>query len=79
MRLRSRSLSVQDLPYVINNSLNYKKVHCMSKTIGTITGSLRRNSFSSSIVDYVKINATAAIRLNGLPLYNQEFDGEELK
>ncbi len=51
----------------------------MSKTIGTITGSLRRNSFSSSIVDYVKNNATAVIGLNGLPLYNQEFDGEELK
>jgi len=31
----------------------------MSKTIGIITGCLRINSFSGSIVDYVKNNAPA--------------------
>ena len=29
----------------------------MSKTIGIINGSLRKNSFSGSIADYVKKNA----------------------
>lgn len=53
----------------------------MSKTIGIITGSLRKNSFSGSIADYVKDHAPAGyefkvINIGGLPLYNQDYDGE---
>jgi len=56
----------------------------MSKTIGIITGSLRKNSFSGSIADYVKNNAPAGytlklIDIGGLPLYNQDSDDEVLK
>ena len=56
----------------------------MSKTIGIITGSLRKNSFSGSIADYVKDHAPEGyvfktIDIGGLPLYNQDYDGEELK
>lgn len=56
----------------------------MSKTIGIITGSLRKNSFSGSIADYIKNNAPAGyivklIDIGSLPLYNQDFDVEELK
>lgn len=55
----------------------------MSKTIGIITGSLRKNSFSGSIADYVKDHAPAGyvfkvIDISGLPLYNQDFDGEDI-
>lgn len=56
----------------------------MSKTIGIITGSLRKNSFSGSIADYVKNNAPEGyvfktIDIGGLHLYNQDYDGEDLK
>ncbi len=51
----------------------------MSKTIGIITGSLRKGSFSGSIADYIKNNAPAGyeiktIDISGLPLYNQDYD-----
>lgn len=56
----------------------------MSKTIGIITGSLRKNSFSGSIADYVKSNAPAGytfklIDIGSLPLYNQDYDEKEIK
>ncbi len=56
----------------------------MSKTIGIITGSLRKNSFSGSIADYVKNNGPAGytmklIDIGGLPLYNQDSDGTDVK
>lgn len=56
----------------------------MSKTIGIIIGSLRKNSFSGSIADYFKSNEPEGykfklIDIGGLPLYNQDFDGEEVK
>ncbi len=52
----------------------------MSKTIGIITGSLRRDSFSGSIAAYVKEHAPAdyvfkSIDISRLPLYNQDYDG----
>ena len=55
----------------------------MSKTIGIINGSLRKNSFSGSIADYVKNNAPEGyafkiIDIGKLPLYNQDYDGEDL-
>lgn len=55
----------------------------MSKTIGIINGSLRKNSFSGSIADYVKKNAPEGyafkiIDIGKLPLYNQDYDGEDL-
>jgi chromate reductase len=56
----------------------------MSKTIGIITGSLRKSSFSGSIADYVENHAPEGyvfktINIGELPLYNQDYDGEELK
>ncbi len=56
----------------------------MSKTIGIITGSLRKNSYSGSIADYVKNNAPAGytmklIDIGGLPVYNQDSDGTDIK
>ncbi|WP_124068430.1 NADPH-dependent FMN reductase [Clostridium sp. E02] len=56
----------------------------MSKTIGIINGSLRKNSFSGSIADYVKNYGPEGyvfkiIDIGGLPLYNQDFDEEDLK
>lgn len=56
----------------------------MSKTIGIITGSLRKNSFSGSIADYIAGNAPAGyvfkiVDISSLPLYNQDFDGEDIK
>lgn len=55
----------------------------MSKTIGIISGSLRANSFSGSIADYVKNNAPAGyefklIDISGLPLYDQDSDGQQI-
>ncbi len=51
----------------------------MSKTIGIIVGSLRGNSFSQSIADYVKAHAPAGyafklVDISKLPLYNQDYD-----
>lgn len=56
----------------------------MSKTIGIIIGSLRKNSFSGSIADYVKNHGPKGyvfkiIDIGGLPLYNQDYDGEDFK
>lgn len=56
----------------------------MSKIIGIISGSLRKNSFSGSIADYVKNHAPDGfefkiIDIGGLPLYNQDYDDEDLK
>lgn len=56
----------------------------MSKTIGIITGSLRKNSFSGSIADYIADNAPAGyvfkiVDVSTLPLYNQDFDEEDIK
>ena len=56
----------------------------MSKTIGIITGSLRKNSFTGSIADYVKNHAPEGyefkmIDIGSLPLYNQDYDGEDIK
>jgi chromate reductase len=55
----------------------------MSKTIGVITGSLRQNSFSGSIADYVVNHAPEGyvfkpIDISRLPLYNQDSDGESI-
>lgn len=55
----------------------------MSKVIGIITGSLRKGSFSGSIATYVKDHAPAGtefklIDISRLPLYNQDFDGEDI-
>lgn len=52
----------------------------MYKTIGIITGSLRKNSFSGSIADYILQHAPSGyefkyIDISGLPLYNQDYDG----
>ncbi len=54
----------------------------MSKTIGIISGSLRKNSFSGSIAEYVKNHAPAGLEfkfidISGLPLYNQDYDGSD--
>ena len=54
----------------------------MNKTIGIITGSLRENSFSKSIADYVIGHAPAgysfkAVDISKLPLYNQDYDGND--
>ena len=54
----------------------------MSKTIGIITGSLRKDSFSGSIAEYVKEHVPAgytfkSIDISGLPLYNQDYDGAD--
>lgn len=56
----------------------------MSKTIGIIIGSLRKNSFSGSIANYIKNYAPDGlefkiIEIGGLPLYNQDYDSEDLK
>ena len=56
----------------------------MSKTIGIITGSLRKNSFSGSIADYVRNHAPTdlvfkLIDISKLPLYNQDYDGADPK
>ncbi len=56
----------------------------MSKTIGIITGSLRKGSFSGSIADYAKAHAPAglafkSIDISALPLYNQDYDGADPK
>ncbi len=53
----------------------------MSKKIGVIVGSLRANSFSGSIANYVKDHAPEGlsfevIDISSLPLYNQDYDGE---
>lgn len=55
----------------------------MSKTIGIITGSLRKNSFSGSIADYISEHAPAGyevknIDISRLPLYNQDYDGQDI-
>ncbi len=55
----------------------------MSKTIGVITGSLRKNSFSGSIADYVLNHAPEGyvfkpIDIGRLPLYNQDYDAESI-
>ena len=54
----------------------------MNKTIGIITGSLRENSFSKSIADYVIGHAPAGysfktVDISKLPLYNQDYDGND--
>lgn len=51
----------------------------MDKIIGIIIGSLRKNSFSQSIADYVVGNAPAGyifkvIDISKLPIYNQDYD-----
>ncbi|WP_097015557.1 NADPH-dependent FMN reductase [Anaerocolumna aminovalerica] len=56
----------------------------MSKTVGIITGSLRKNSFSESIAQYIKNHAPAGlefktIEISKLPLYNQDYDGADPK
>ncbi|MFT3983266.1 MAG: NADPH-dependent FMN reductase [Lachnospiraceae bacterium] len=56
----------------------------MSKTVGIITGSLRKNSFSGSIADYVRNHAPADLKfkiidISELPLYNQDYDGADPK
>ncbi|MBA4687003.1 MAG: NAD(P)H-dependent oxidoreductase [Candidatus Galacturonibacter soehngenii] len=56
----------------------------MSKTIGIFSGSLRKNSFSGSIADYIKNHAPAGydfklIDISKLPLYNQDSDNEDVK
>lgn len=56
-----------------------KKGWMMEKIIGVIKGSLRKNSFSQSMVDYVKAHAPAGyvfreIDIGRLPLYNQDYD-----
>lgn len=56
----------------------------MSKKIGIITGSLRKNSFSGSIAEYVKDHAPAGLEfkvidISKLPLYNQDYDDAELE
>lgn len=56
----------------------------MSKTIGIITGSLRKKSFSGSIADYVKNHAPTdyvfkIIDIGGLLLYNQDYDNASPK
>ena len=56
----------------------------MSKTIGIFTGSLRKNSYSGSITAYVKNHAPEGyefkvIDIGSLPLYNQDYDGEDIK
>lgn len=54
----------------------------MSKLIGIISGSLRKNSFSGSIAEYVKSHAPEGfefriIDISGLPLYDQDYDGAD--
>lgn len=56
----------------------------MNKTIGIITGSLRKNSSSGIISNYVKNNtpegySVVQIDIADLPIYNQDYDGEEIK
>jgi chromate reductase len=56
----------------------------MSKTVGIITGSLRKNSFSGSIAEYIRNHAPAGVEfktidISELPLYNQDFDGADPK
>lgn len=56
----------------------------MDKKIGIIIGSLRKNSFSESIANYVKDNGPDGldfkiIDIGGLPLYNQDYDNENVK
>lgn len=56
----------------------------MSKTIGIFTGSLRKNSYSGSITDYVKNHVPEGyefkvIDIGSLPLYNQDYDSEDIK
>ncbi len=56
----------------------------MSKTIGIVTGSLRKNSFSGSIADYVLSHAPEGygfkiIDISALPVYNQDYDGADPK
>lgn len=55
----------------------------MSKTIGIITGSLRKNSFSGSIADYISNHAPEGyafqtVDISRLPLYNQDSDAENI-
>lgn len=51
----------------------------MSKIIGIISGSLRKDSFSGSIANYVRDNTPEGyefklINIGDLPLYNQDYD-----
>lgn len=51
----------------------------MNKVIGIINGSLRKNSFSQSIADFVVANAPEGlvfkmVDISNLPLYNQDYD-----
>lgn len=51
----------------------------MSKTIGIIIGSLRKNSFSQSIASFVKENAPDGLNfkiidIGDLAIYNQDYD-----
>lgn len=53
----------------------------MSKTIGIIIGSLRKNSFSQSIANFVKENAPDGldfkiIEIGDLAIYNQDYDAD---
>ncbi len=56
----------------------------MNKTVGIIIGSLRKNSFSMSIANYMKANAPKGydfkvIDISNLPIYNQDYDEENPK
>ncbi|WP_069999147.1 NADPH-dependent FMN reductase [Cellulosilyticum sp. I15G10I2] len=56
----------------------------MNKTIGIITGSLRKNSFSGSIADYITSHAPSGyvfkiVDISNLPLYSQDHDDIEIK
>ncbi len=56
----------------------------MSRTIGIVSGSLRKNSYSGNLANYIKDNAPAGfevkiLEIGDLPLYNQDYDGEEVK
>lgn len=60
------------------------EVYFMSKTIGIFSGSLRKNSFSGSIAEYVQNHVPAGyefkmIDISKLPLYNQDSDSEDVK
>ena len=51
----------------------------MNQVIGIINGSLRKNSFSQSIADFVTANAPEGlvfkmVDISKLPLYNQDYD-----
>ena len=53
----------------------------MSKTIGIFVGSLRRNSFSKSVAEFVVSKSNSEIKfeiidISKLDIYNQDFDDD---